>query len=98
MTRYKVVLGTALAAAMVVAGTVGNAAPAAAQVYPAGPVVANVSAATGYVVIVRGDSGAQIPATINSPLLAGDYIATGGGSRAEVQFDGISMLRLAENT
>lgn len=83
---------------MAVACTVANAAPALAQTYPAGPGVANVSVANGSVVIVRGDSGAQVAATINSPLLAGDYIATGTGSDAEVQFDGISMLRLAGST
>ncbi|MBV8116453.1 MAG: FecR domain-containing protein [Candidatus Eremiobacteraeota bacterium] len=62
------------------------------------PGVANISVIQGDVVIVRGDSGEQVAATINAPLLPGDYISTSGGSRSEVQFDGISMLRLAADT
>lgn len=80
---------------------VAGATPVMAQGYPgnySGPGVANVSVANGNVVIVRGGSGAQVGAAINAPILPGDYIATGPGSRAEVQFDGISTLRLAQNT
>jgi hypothetical protein len=98
MQTSKPVFATFLTAVMAVAGTVSSAAPAAAQAYPVAPGVANVSVANGSVVIVRADSGAQVAGTINSPLLAGDYLATGAGSDAEVQFDGISMVRLAENT
>ncbi|HLI97977.1 MAG TPA: DUF6600 domain-containing protein [Candidatus Baltobacteraceae bacterium] len=75
-----------------------NALPAAAQTYSYGsPGVASVSVANGNVVIIRGDSRAQVPATINAVMVPGDYVATGPGSFAEVQFDGISMLRLAGN-
>ncbi len=80
---------------------VAGATPVMARGYPgnySGPGVANVSVANGNVVIVRGGSGAQVGAAINAPILPGDYIATGPGSRAEVQFDGISTLRLAQNT
>ncbi|MEO9169625.1 MAG: FecR domain-containing protein [Candidatus Baltobacteraceae bacterium] len=35
---------------------------------------------------------------VNATLLAGDYVATGSDSNAEVQFDGISMLRFAPDT
>jgi hypothetical protein len=84
---------------MALAGVLTNAMPASAQTYSSGsPGVASVSLANGNVAIVRGDSGAQVPATINAVLVPGDYIATGSGSDAEVQFDGTSMLRLAGNT
>ncbi len=86
-------------AGIAVTSIVAYASPANAQAYNYGnPGVANVSVANGGVVIVRGDSGTQVAATVNSPLLPGDYIATAPGSNAEVQFDGISMLRLASNT
>jgi len=84
---------------MAAVAVVAYATSATAQTYNDGsPGVANVSVANGSVVIVRGDSGAQVAATINAPLVPADYIATGAGSNAEVQFDGISMLRLANNT
>lgn len=92
-------LAGALAGAIALASALAPAAPAAAQYDVANaPGVANVSVRQGNVVIIRGDSGEQIAATINSPLLPGDYLSTAGGSRAEVQFDGISMLRLAQDT
>ncbi|MBV8148372.1 MAG: FecR domain-containing protein [Candidatus Eremiobacteraeota bacterium] len=93
------VLGGMLATALGFAGVLAAAQPAVAQYATSGaPGVADVSVVQGDVVIVRGDSGAQVGATLNAPLLPGDYISTAGGSRAEVQLDGISMLRLAEDT
>ncbi len=95
----KKTLGTALAGAIALTATLAAAQPAMAQYTVAGaPGVANVSVVQGDVVIVRGDSGEQVAASINAPLLPGDYISTAGGSRSEVQFDGISMLRLAADT
>ena len=89
----------ACAATVAMASVIAAAIPAAAQTYSYGsPGVASVSVASGNVVIIRGDSGAQVPATINAVLVPGDYIATGLGSNAELQFDGISMLRLANTT
>jgi hypothetical protein len=85
-----------IAAAAVIATTAGV--PAGAQGYPQGPGAANLSVANGSVVVVRGDGGAQVAATVNSPILPGDYVTTGSGSDAEIQFDGESMLRLAQNT
>ncbi len=97
--QIKKACGAVLAIALAFAGIAATAQPAAAQDAVSGaPGVADVSVVQGDVVIVRGDSGAQVGATINAPLLPGDYITTGGGSRAEVQFDGISMLRLAQDT
>ncbi len=99
MHTFKKSLGSVLAAALAVMGVAAYAAPATAQTYNSGNSgVARVSLANGGVVIVRGDSGAQVAATINAPLVPGDYIATGSGADSEVQFDGISMLRLAQNT
>ncbi len=98
MQFLKNVLRASLAS-VALASVIANATPAAAQTYSYGsPGVASVSLANGNVVIVRGDSGAQVPGTVNAVLVPGDYIATGSGSNAEVQFDGISMLRLANNT
>jgi len=97
-TFYRKTLGTMLAAGLLLAGAFAHPAMAAAQAVPGAPGVANVSVANGNVTIVRGDSGAQVAATINAPVLPGDYVATSGGSNAEVQLDGISSLRLAPNT
>jgi len=92
-------LGGVIIAAMALTGVVAYAAPATAQTYNYGnPGVANVSIANGSVIIVRADSGAQVAAAVNAPLVPGDYLATGSGSNAEVQFDGTSMLRLSNNT
>ncbi len=85
-----------LAAAAAAALAILQAPAARAQNY--NPGVADVSVANGNVVIVRGDSGAQAVATVNAPVVAGDYLSTGSGSNAEVQFDGTSMLRLSSNS
>ncbi|HZY99364.1 MAG TPA: DUF6600 domain-containing protein [Candidatus Baltobacteraceae bacterium] len=92
-------IGGLLATALALGATLTATRPAVAQyAVPGAPGVADVSVVQGDVVIVRGDSGAQVGATINTPMLPGDYISTAGGSRAEVQFDGISMIRLAGDT
>ncbi len=92
-------LGAALAGAIALTATLSTPQPAMAQYTVAGaPGVANVGVVQGDVVIVRGDSGEQVAASINAPLLPGDYISTAGSSRSEIQFDGISMLRLAQDT
>jgi len=92
-------LGALLATAIALTAGLTDATRATAQPYNDGnPGVADVSVANGNVVIVRGDSGAQVAASVNALLVPGDYIATGYGSDAEVQFDGISMLRVAGNT
>src|SRR5205823_5812488 len=60
--------------------------------------VARISILNGEVSVRRGDTGDLTPAVLNAPLLAGDRILTGAGSRAEVQFDGSHMVRLAPLT
>jgi hypothetical protein len=56
-----------------------------------------MSVVQGSTVIQRGDSNTQTDAVVNAPLLPGDYISTGDGSRAELQFDGETAIRLAGN-
>lgn len=63
----------------------------------AGNGVARVSFLRGDVTIQRGDSGDLTEAAINAPLVTGDRILTGPGSRAEVQFDYGHFVRLAPN-
>lgn len=63
----------------------------------AGNGVARVSFISGEVTIERGDSGDLTEAAINAPLVTGDRILTGPGSRAEVQFDYGNFVRLAPN-
>src|SRR5579863_7862824 len=58
------------------------------------PNVVRVSVVQGSVVVQRGDSGVQTNAVRNAPMLAGDYISTGKTSRAELQFDGYTAVRL----
>src|SRR5581483_9083379 len=62
-----------------------------------GPGVARVSMISGSAVVQRGDSNEQVAAVVNAPLLPGDYISTGATSRAEVQFDGSTAVRLGGN-
>jgi hypothetical protein len=60
-----------------------------------GPSVVRVSIVEGSAVIQRGDSHVQTNAVPNAPMLTGDYIWTGKTSRAELQFDGYTAVRLA---
>src|SRR5665213_1705504 len=60
--------------------------------------VGRLSLINGSVSLTRGDSGEAIPASMNEPLLTTDRVMTGQGSRAEIQFDPGSMIRLAANT
>lgn len=60
--------------------------------------VARVSLIRGDVSMERGDSNEWMAVTVNTPLVPGDSIATGAGSRAEVQLDYSNVVRLADNT
>lgn len=60
--------------------------------------VARVSLAKGDVTLRRGESGDWMQAQVNSPLVEGDSIAAGAGSRAEVQLDYSNLLRLGPDT
>ena len=60
--------------------------------------VGRLSLINGSVSLARGDSGEPINASINEPLATSDRVVTGRGSRAEIQFDPGSMIRLDANT
>jgi hypothetical protein len=62
------------------------------------PDVARVSLIHGDVSMQRGDSGDWTVATLNTPLMRGDQVATGDKSRAEVQLDYANVLRLASSS
>jgi hypothetical protein len=91
--------GMVFAGASLFAGTPLRAAEnAPEQSPPATPAVARISVIEGGTMVVqRGDSKKQVSGAVNAPLLPGDFITTGPGTRAEVQFDGFTMLRLSEN-
>jgi hypothetical protein len=57
--------------------------------------VARVSLVQGNVSMQRGDSSDWSAATMNTPLVQGDQIATAERSRAEVQLDFANVIRLA---
>lgn len=57
--------------------------------------VARVSLMRGDVQMMRGDSGDQVAATINMPLVRGDKVFTGEKSQAEIQLDHSNIIRLA---
>jgi uncharacterized protein DUF6600/FecR-like protein len=60
--------------------------------------VARVSLIHGEVSTQRGDSGDWAAAALNQPIVSGDKISTGDGSRAEVQLDYANILRLSDRT
>jgi len=62
------------------------------------PGVGRVSYTHGDVSVMRGDSGEWVATTVNGPLVPGDKIATGQGSRAEVQLDYANVLRIDQST
>jgi hypothetical protein len=59
---------------------------------------ARVSLINGDVSMQRADTGEWAAATINTPLLRGDGLATGDKSRAELQLDYANILRLASRS
>jgi hypothetical protein len=63
----------------------------------AGVGVARISVIAGSVAVQRGDATTQTSAVINAPVLGGDYVTTGDASRAEIQLDATSALRLSSN-
>jgi len=58
--------------------------------------VARVSLISGSVAVQRGDATSPSAAVINAPVLAGDYLTTGDDSRAEVEIDGGTVVRLGD--
>src|SRR5215472_1281183 len=62
------------------------------------PGVARLSLVHGDVSMQRGDSGDWVATSLNTPIVRGDTVATGDQSRAEVQLDYATILRLAAQT
>ncbi|HVO97696.1 MAG TPA: DUF6600 domain-containing protein [Bryobacteraceae bacterium] len=60
--------------------------------------VARISVINGVVSVRRGDSGEASAAALNAPLSETDRLFTAEGSRSEIQFDALNMIRLAPNT
>ncbi|PYS88606.1 MAG: hypothetical protein DMF62_09285 [Acidobacteria bacterium] len=60
--------------------------------------VARISFITGDVQIKRSDNDQWEKAVLNLPVVQGDQLTTGPGSRFEVQFGAYSHLRVAENS
>jgi hypothetical protein len=79
---------------LTVAAPVAARADGAADAASAGVGVARISLIQGAVAVQRGDSATPTAAAINAPVLGADYVTTGDGARAEVQFDGSSSVRL----
>ena len=67
-----------------------------AQSSDSGPAlgVARISLINGDVTTQRGGDGDWVKAGVNTPLIEGDTIQTGPGSRAEVQLDYSNLIRL----
>jgi len=61
------------------------------------PGVARISLIQGDVSMQRGDTGDWSAAALNQPVVGGDRISTGDGSKAELQLDHANVLRLGNN-
>ncbi len=63
------------------------------------PGVARVSLVQGDVGIRHEENGDAVPAALNAPLIAGDFLSTGdAGSHAEIQVDAASAVRVGYGT
>ena len=60
--------------------------------------VARISLLNGDVSVRRGDSGDVVAAAVNAPLMVQDSLLTSSSSRAEVQFDPATLLRVGANS
>ncbi len=92
--RKSVALLAAAAVLLTVAVPGTARADGAADAASAGVGVARISLIQGAVAVQRGDSATPLAAAINAPVLGADYVTTGDGARAEIQFDGSSSVRL----
>ncbi|HEX3468225.1 MAG TPA: DUF6600 domain-containing protein [Candidatus Elarobacter sp.] len=61
------------------------------------PGVARISDMQGSVAVQRGDTNTPVAATVNAPVLGADYVTTGNNSRAEIDLDGASQVRLGSD-
>jgi FecR protein len=59
---------------------------------------ARISVVQGDVNVRRGDTSELVAAAVNAPLVAQDRLQTSEGSRAEIELDSASLIRLAPDT
>ncbi len=73
---------------------------ASAQSTRTGPAlgVARISVVSGDVATMRGNSGDWVTATVNMPVVEGDSVQSGIGSRTEIQLDHGNFVRLWNDT
>ncbi len=93
-SRSRTPVALLAAVLLTVAAPVAARANGAADAASAGVGVARISLIQGAVAVQRGDSATPVAAAINAPVLGADYVTTGDGARAEIQFDGSSSVRL----
>jgi hypothetical protein len=60
--------------------------------------VARLSLLSGDVAVRRGDSGEEIAAELNAPLVTRDHVFTDRGARAEIQLDWANIVRLGPDS
>ena len=60
--------------------------------------VGRLSLMNGSVSVAHGDAGQMVGAVVNAPLVTSDRILTGADGRAEVEFDGVNLVRVAGST
>ncbi len=60
--------------------------------------VARLGYMSGNVSVRRGDTSDLVAASINAPLVAGDRVVTADTGKAEIQFDGLNLIRLGPAT
>ena len=60
--------------------------------------VARLSFIEGNVSVRQGDAGDLTAGAVNAPLMVTDRVSTGEGSRAEVEFDSLNLIRLGQST
>lgn len=91
---------TRIALFAIVAAALMAPARASAQSTRTGPAlgVARISVVSGDVATMRGNSGDWVTATVNMPVVEGDSVQSGIGSRTEIQLDHGNFVRLWNDT
>ena len=91
---------TRIALFAIVAAVLVTPARASAQSTRTGPAlgVARISVVSGDVATMRGNSGDWVTATVNMPVVEGDSVQSGIGSRTEIQLDHGNFVRLWNDT
>src|SRR3984893_3256246 len=100
MKSFTEILKTVLLAVVL---ALGVSALAGAQEAPTGQAqgdagAARVSFIHGDLSTQHSDSSEWVAATLNTPIVNGDHIATGKRSRAEIQLDHANVLRMADES